>query len=181
LSFSPRIGRKDEEESYEMIKKTVQDALCEQIRYEMDSGYLYLAMSADFHAKGLDGMAHWMRVQAKEELEHAMRFYDHIVERGGRVALAALAEPKKEWKSPLEAFQAAHEHERMITGRIDALVDLAHKEKDNAALLMLQWFVGEQVEEESNVEKIVGLLTRVGESGQGLVMVDHELGARGKP
>jgi ferritin len=68
----------------------------------------------------------------------------------------------------------------MITGRIDALVDLAHKEKDNAALLMLQWFVGEQVEEESNVEKIVGLLTRVGESGQGLVMVDHELGARGK-
>jgi ferritin len=125
-------------------------------------------------------MAHWMRVQAKEELEHAMRFFDHMVERGGRVGLAALAEPKKEWKSPLEAFQAAYEHERMITGRIDALVDLAHKEKDNAALLMLQWFVGEQVEEESNVEKIVGLLTRVGESGQGLVMVDHELGARGK-
>ncbi len=163
-----------------MIKKTVQDALCDQIRYEMDSGYLYLAMSADFHAKGLDGMAHWMRVQAKEELEHAMRFFDHIVERGGRAVLAALAEPKKEWKSPLEAFQAAYEHERMITGRIDTLVDLAHKEKDNAALLMLQWFVGEQVEEESNAEKIVGLLTRVGESGQGLVMVDHELGARGK-
>ncbi len=163
-----------------MIKKTVQDALCDQIRYEMDSGYLYLAMSADFHAKGLDGMAHWMRVQAKEELEHAMRFFDHIVERGGRVVLAALAEPKKEWKSPLEAFQAAYEHERMITGRIDTLVDLAHKEKDNAALLMLQWFVGEQVEEESNAEKIVGRLTRVGESGQGLVMVDHELGARGK-
>lgn len=163
-----------------MIKNTVQDALCDQIRYEMDSGYLYLAMSADFHAKGLDGMAHWMRVQAKEELEHAMRFFDHIVERGGRAVLAALAEPKKEWKSPLEAFQAAYEHERMITGRIDTLVDLAHKEKDNAALLMLQWFVGEQVEEESNAEKIVGRLTRVGESGQGLVMVDHELGARGK-
>ena len=162
-----------------MIKKAVQKVLCEQIRYEMESGYLYLAMAADFHAKGLDGMAHWMRVQAKEELEHAMRFFDHVHQRDGRVSLEALAEPKKDWASPLEAFQAAYEHERMITGRIDALVEMARKESDNAALLMLQWFVGEQVEEEASVKTIVDRLCRIGDSGHGLVMLDRELGARG--
>ncbi|MDD5219599.1 MAG: ferritin [Candidatus Bipolaricaulis sp.] len=162
-----------------MIKKAVQKVLCEQIRYEMESGYLYLAMAADFHAKGLDGMAQWMRAQAREELGHAMRFFDHVHQRGGRVSLEALAEPKKDWASPLEAFQAAYEHERMITGRIDALVETARKETDNAALLMLQWFVGEQVEEEASVKTIVDRLSRIGDSGHGLVMLDRELGARG--
>ncbi|MGD9675068.1 MAG: ferritin [Candidatus Bipolaricaulia bacterium] len=162
-----------------MITKPVEKALGEQIRYEMDSGYLYLAMAADFHAKSFDGMAQWMRVQAQEELEHAMRFFDHIHQRGGRVSLEALAKPKSEWASPLEAFQAAYEHERKITGRIDALVEIARRENDNAALLMLQWFVGEQVEEEASVQTIVDRLSRIGESGHGLVMLDRELGARG--
>ncbi len=161
-----------------MIKKRMQDATNEQIYHEIGSAYLYLAMAADFHAKGLDGMAQWMKVQAQEEMTHAMRFFRHIDERNGRVELKALAAPQKEWASPLAAFEAAYAHEQFITARIDDLVKIAREENDNAAMIMLQWFVSEQVEEEANAMKVVDLLKLVGTSGQGLLMVDRELGAR---
>jgi ferritin len=161
-----------------MIEQRMQSAMNEQIMHEVGSAYLYLAMAADFHAKSLDGMAQWMKVQAQEELVHAMRFFDHINDRAGRVELLAIEKPAAKWDSPLAAFQAALEHEEFITGRINELVKIARDENDNAALNMLQWFVNEQIEEEATASKIVNTLTLIGDSGQGLLMLDRELGAR---
>ena len=161
-----------------MIGKRIQDAMNEQIKHELESAYLYLAMVAYFRAEGLDGMASWMEAQTQEEVAHAIRFFEHINERGGRVELKGLAQPQKEWESPLAAFEAAYEHERFITGTIDDLVKIAEEEGDNPARIMLQWFVSEQVEEEDSTKKVVDLLKRIGDSGHGLIMVDRELGAR---
>lgn len=162
-----------------MIGKKMQDAINEQIQAEIHSAYLYLSMAAYFHSQGLDGMAKWMRVQEQEEKGHAMKFFDHIIDRLGRVQLMAIEQPAFEWASPLEAFQAAYNHEKYITGRINSLVRIAAEENDYAAGIMLQWFVTEQVEEEANTSKICDLLERIGDSGNGLIMLDHELGKRG--
>jgi len=161
-----------------MIGKKAQDAFNEQIKHELFSAYLYLSMAAYFHAEGLDGMAKWMTVQSKEETGHAMRFFDHLVERQGRIILSAIDKPQAEWKSPLDAFKAAYKHEQFITGKIDDLVKLANEEKDNAALVFLQWFVKEQVEEEANTSKVAQMLERAGESGQSMLIMDAELGKR---
>ena len=158
----------------------MQAALNAQIKEEMESAYLYLSMAACFHSTGLDGMAHWMKVQTQEELGHAMRLFEHIIDRGGRAEVPGLKEPQKEWSSPLEAFQAAYQHEQYITGKINELVALAAAEKDNAAGIMLQWFVSEQVEEEASTSKIVNQLERIGESGNGMFMLDARLGERGE-
>jgi ferritin len=123
-------------------------------------------------------MAQWMHAQTLEELTHAQKFYDHIVDRDGRVALLPLNIKKTEWSSPLEAFQDAYKHEQFITGKINDLVKLAREEKDFAADAMLQWFVDEQVEEEASTSKVVQDLKLVGDNGHGLLMLDRELGAR---
>jgi len=161
-----------------MIGKRMQDAMNEQIKHELESAYLYLSMVAYLNAEGLDGMAKWMTVQTQEEIAHATRFFNHINEREGRVELLPLAQPQKEWVSPLEAFRAAYKHEQFISGTIDNLVQVAEEENDNPAKIMLQWFVSEQVEEESSTNKVVELLERIGDSGHGLIMVDRELGIR---
>jgi len=162
-----------------MIGKKVQDAFNEQIKQEMQSAYLYLSMAAYFHSTGLDGMGQWMRLQSQEETAHAMKLFDHIVERGGAVTLPALDKPKAKWTSPLAAFKDAYKHEQFITSCIDKLAALAEKEKDRAAGILLQWFVAEQVEEEANASKIVDTLERLGDSGNGLIMLDVQLGKRG--
>jgi len=123
-------------------------------------------------------MAQWMRVQVLEELEHAQKFFDHIVERDGRVELGAIAKPQAEWKSPLDAFQAAYKHEQFITGKINELMKLSREENDYASQSMLQWFVDEQVEEESSTSKIAQQLEMVKDSPNALLMLDRELGAR---
>ena len=161
-----------------MLGEKIQAAFNVQIREEMDSAYLYLSMAAYFESRGLDGMARWMRSQTAEEVAHAMRFFDYIAERGGRVALEALKQPQGEWASPLAAFQAAYQHEQFITSKIGELVDLATAERDHASNAMLQWFVNEQVEEEATVSKIAEQLERIGDSGNGLLMLDRELGQR---
>jgi ferritin len=161
-----------------MIGKKMEDALNAQIKAELESAYLYLSMAACFHNAGLDGMAQWMKAQTQEELEHAMRLFEHIVDRAGRPVVPAISEPKQDWDTPLQAFQDAYKHEQYITGRINDLVQIAADEKDNAAGVMLQWFVTEQVEEEDSVAKIVQWLERVGDSGNGLVMLDVQLGKR---
>jgi ferritin len=161
-----------------MIVKRMQDAINEQIMHEMASAYLYLSMAADFHAKGLDGMAQWMKIQAQEEVGHATRFFDHLTERDGRIELLAIAKPQQEWDSALAAFEAAYGHEQLITGKINDLVQLAREENDNAAWILLQWFVTEQVEEESSVSTVVDMLKLIGDSGHGLLMADRELGQR---
>jgi ferritin len=164
-----------------MIKKRMQDALNEQIKHELESAYLYLSMVAYFQSQGLEGMAKWMLAQSQEEVAHAMRFFNHISEREGTVDLLSLAKPQKEWGSPLEAFTDAYKHEQFITATIDDLVKVADEQDDNPAKIMLQWFVSEQVEEESSTKRVVDLLERAGDSGNALIMIDRELGGRQLP
>lgn len=161
-----------------MIGDKLRETMNEQIKNELESAYIYLSMSAYFHDQGFDGMAQWMRAQTLEEMAHAQRFFDYLVERGGKVVLLPLNISKTEWASPLEAFQDAYKHEQFITSKINDLVTLARKEQDYAAEAMLQWFVSEQVEEEASVSKVVGDLERVGDKGHGLLMIDRELGRR---
>ncbi len=164
-----------------MIGKKVNEAFNEQIMHEYFSAYLYFSMAAYLHAEGLEGMAHWMRVQTIEETIHGTKFFDHIIERGGKVELRAIEKPQTDWASPLEAFKAAMAHEQFITGKINELVAIAAKENDFASRTMLQWFVDEQVEEEGNAERNVRNLEMAGGSGQGLLMLDREMSARIMP
>lgn len=161
-----------------MIGSKVQAAFNQQIKEELASAYLYLAMAAYFHSQNLDGMAEWMQAQAHEEHEHAMKFFNHIVDRGGRVELAGLDQPRKDWDSPLSAFEEGYRHEQYITGKINSLYQLAISEGDNPGAVMLQWFVAEQVEEEASFSKVVEQLKMIGNSGSGLIMLDRELGKR---
>lgn len=161
-----------------MIPKELEKAFNEQIKKELESAYLYLSMAAYFEHENLEGMAHWMKKQAEEEVGHAMKFFEHINERGGRVELYALAEPKKDWSSPLDVFKHTYEHEQKVTASINSLVELAKKLNDNAALVFLNWFVNEQVEEEANAQKIVALLERIGDNAAGIIMLDSQLAKR---
>jgi ferritin len=161
-----------------MISKKIQDALNGQINAELYSAYLYMAMEAYFHSSNFPGFAGWMRVQTQEEKTHAMKIYDFINERGGRVTLDAIARPTGDWKSPLAAFEAAYKHEQKVTGLINDLVELAIKEKDHAAHIFLQWFVTEQVEEEKNASEIVAKLQVLKDSAGSMYMLDKELGKR---
>ncbi len=161
-----------------MLTDRMHKALNDQLQAEFESAYIYLAMAAYFEDKGLEGMSNWMNVQFQEEQTHALKFYRYIIERGGRVELQTLPQPPRDWDSPLAAFEAAYDHERMISGRINDLVSLAVEEKDHATNNMLQWFVAEQVEEEASVDAIVTQMRLVGENGHGLFMIDRELRGR---
>lgn len=161
-----------------MLKKTMQDALNTQMNAEIYSAYLYLSMSAYFESLNLKGFANWMRVQAQEEMIHAMKFYDYILERGGRVMTAAIQAPPTDWDSPLAVFTSTYGHEQKVTSLIHGLVDLAVKEKDHATVNFLQWFVAEQVEEETSADGIVQQLKLTDESPQGLLILDKEYGQR---
>lgn len=160
------------------ISDRMVEALNRQINAEIYSAYLYLSMAAYFDSLGLKGFANWMRVQWQEELTHAMKLYDYVVERGGRVRLYAIEEPPGDWGSPLAVFEHTYEHEVNVTKRIHELVELAMEEKDYATYNMLQWFVAEQVEEEANASEIVDKLRLIGSDGRGLLMLDRELAAR---
>jgi len=155
-----------------MISERIQQAMNDQIQHETFSAYLYFSMAAFFHTKGLDGMAQWMKAQ------HALRFFNHINDRGGRIELQAIEKPESKWDSPRDAFKAALKHEQFITGKINDLAKLADDENDRAAGIVLQWFVAEQVEEEDSVGKVLDMLEIAGEKGPGLLMVDRELGQR---
>ncbi len=161
-----------------MLNKTIEKALNDQINAEMYSAYLYLAMSAYFQAESLSGFANWMRVQAQEELSHAMKFYDFVNERGGRVTLKPIAQPPESWGSSLGVFEAVYEHEQKVTGLINDLVNLAVDERDHATHIFLQWFVSEQVEEEDSANEVVQKIRLMGEAAGGLFMLDRELGQR---
>jgi ferritin len=161
-----------------MLSPKLQDAFNKQIGAELFSSYLYLSMAAQFEADDLKGLANWMRIQADEEQKHAMRIFDFINDRSGRVTLGAIEAPQTQWKSPLEAFEDAYKHEQKITGMIGDLFNLAAMEKDGAAHDFLEWFCREQVEEEANAQLNVAQLKRVGDSGVGLYLFDQELGKR---
>jgi ferritin len=161
-----------------MISKKMQNAINGQINAELYSAYLYLSMSADFSSKNLPGFANWMKIQAQEELGHAMKLYNFIEERLGRVTLKAIDAPPTEWDSPLTAFEAVLKHEQKVTGLINKLVDQAIAENDHATRGFLQWFVDEQVEEEASADAIVEQLKLIKSAPGGLFMLDKELGRR---
>lgn len=161
-----------------MLTEKMQEALNKQINAEFYSAYLYLSMSAYFESIDLAGFARWMRVQAQEELTHAMKIYDYVNERGGRVVLYPIEGPPTEWDSPLATFEAAYRHEQKVTGLINELVNLAQEEKDHATYIFLQWFVTEQVEEEASAKEVVQKLKLAGNAPGALFMLNRELGQR---
>lgn len=161
-----------------MISKSIEKALNEQINAELYSSYLYLSMMSYFESVNLAGFATWMRAQTQEEIMHAMKMYDFVNERGGRVILQAIDAPPSEWDSPLAAFEAAYAHEQLVTGRINDLVNLAVEEKDHATNAFLQWFVNEQVEEETSADNVVQNLKMAQNAPGALFIIDRELGQR---
>jgi ferritin len=156
----------------------IQAAFNEQINEELFSSYVYLAMSAHLETMNLEGFTSWMRLQAQEELGHAMRLFDHINRRGGRVALKAIGEPPSDFGTPLQVFEKALSHEQHITACIGALYKVAQEENDYAAQVELQWFINEQVEEEENTGRVVEQLRMAGDNKGALLMLDRELGQR---
>jgi len=158
--------------------QAIEDAMNDQLHLELSSAYTYLGMSAHFDAAALPGFAHWMRVQADEELAHAMRFFDFLNDRGARVALKAIDAPPTEYASALAAFERALEHEQGVTAAIHALAGLAEDEGDRAAQPFLLTFIAEQVEEEKTARQLVERLRMVGE-GPGILVLDHHLAKRG--
>lgn len=161
-----------------MIGKKMQDAMNKQINEELFSAYLYLSMAAWAEKSNLPGAASWMRKQSGEEMEHAMKFFNHLNERGGEVELMPVEGPQKEWASILEIFEASFTHEQHISACINDLYGLAVEEKDYASQVFLQWFIEEQVEEEASVDEVVQKLRLVSGSKNGIFMVDRELGKR---
>ena len=161
-----------------MISKKMQEALNGQVAAEFYSAYLYLSMSAYLESIDLKGFANWMRVQYQEEVSHAEKIFDHVIERDGRAIVKAWEAPPAEWKSALDVFETAYKHEQKVTGLINGLVDIAVSEKDHATQIFLQWFVNEQVEEEASVKTIVQQLKLLGDSRAGLFQIDRELGQR---
>ena len=161
-----------------MLNEEIQEKLNQQVNNELYAAYIYQAMGAQFEAESLEGFASWMDLQTQEELEHARKIYDYINERGGRVELRAIAEPPKDFGTPLEAFQAALEHEEMVTGKINELMSLARKHDDYATESFLQWFVDEQVEEEESVNAIIDKLEMIGGASSGIYILNNELGSR---
>jgi len=163
-----------------MISKAMQKAINEQINKELYSSYLYLSMAAWFDAKNLPGFAKWLYLQEGEERVHGMKFFKFLLDRGGKVDLKPIAGPAVVWKTNLEVFKQVQEHEAAVTASINALYELALKEKDYPSQVLLQWYITEQVEEEKNAAEIVQQLELIDSRGTAVLMLDHQLGKRGK-
>ncbi len=161
-----------------MLSKTMEKAINEQINAEMYSAYLYLSMAAYFDDLNLSGFSNWMKTQFQEEQFHAQKFFDYVYARGGRVILEAIAKPESNWDSIKHVFEVTLKHEEHVTSLINNLVALAHKENDTATYNFLQWYVNEQVEEESNVDEVLKKLHLLGEQGPGIFMLDQQLATR---
>lgn len=162
-----------------MFSQKVQEAINAQIKAELESAYLYLSMSAYFQNANLPGFAHWMRLQSKEEVAHAMKFYDFMLERGGDVVLLPIAQPEIKFASAEEVFDKTYKHEQLVTSLINKLYELALTEKDYPAQVLLQWYINEQVEEEANASQILAMLKMVENKPYSLLALDHRLGKRG--
>ena len=161
-----------------MINPIVEKALNDQINAELYSAYLYLSMAAALEDLGLPGFAKWTRVQNEEETFHAMKIYDFIIERGGRVILTSIDTPPSEWKDVVTVFKEILKHEQHVTALINGLMDTAIEQKDHATNMFLQWFVTEQVEEEANVDEVLQQLDLAQESKGALFMLDKDMAAR---
>lgn len=161
-----------------MINQRIKAMMNQQIKNELESYYIYLSMVAYFHSLNLDGMAHWLRCQAHEEMTHAMKFFDYIIDRGDRVELLDLKQLQTSWNSPAEAWQSAYQHEQFITGKINELMKAAREENEYITEPLIAWFINEQVQEEADTLKIAEQVKLVNESKEGLLLLDRELGTR---
>jgi len=161
-----------------MLSNKMEAAINQQINAEMYSSYLYLSMATYFESISLGGFSNWMRQQAQEEMFHAMKMFDFVCERGGRVTLKAIDEPPSKWASVLDVIENVLAHEQKVTGLINDLVNLALDERDHATNIFLQWFVSEQVEEEDTAGGLVDKLKLIGGDANGLFMLDTELATR---
>jgi ferritin len=160
------------------LNEKVQDVINKQINAELWSAYLYLSMSAYFESEGFAGFASWMRVQYQEETAHAMKMFNFVNERGGRVTLKPIMDVPTEWKSPLDAFEETYKHECLVTDLINNCVNVAMDERDHASVNFFKWFVDEQVEEEATVSGILDELRITGSEGHALFMINRDLGSR---
>jgi len=161
-----------------MLPKKVEQAINKQINEELFSAYLYLSMSAYLSTKNLSGFSNWMKIQFEEEQFHAMKLYDYLIERGGRVELETIEKPKVEFGDIISVFEEVYAHEQKITSLINNLTDIAIHEKDHATVNILQWFIAEQVEEEATVSDLLDQLKLVEGKGSGLFMLDREAKVR---
>jgi len=161
-----------------MISQKLQDAINYQINRELFSEYYYLSMASYFNSTGLSGFENFFLIQVEEERFHAMKMYNFLNERGARVNLQAIEAPKTEFKSAMEVFELAYEHEKLVSKLINDLMDLAIIENDHAAKNHFNWFVEEQVEEEASMDTILNKLKLIGGEGHGLLMLDNELAQR---
>ncbi|SHJ36016.1 ferritin [Geosporobacter subterraneus DSM 17957] len=161
-----------------MISEKLFAELNDQVKYELFSSNLYLAMAAYCASEDLNGFANFFRVQAEEEKFHAMKFFDYIIERNGRVTISALDQPENQYTSMLDAFQKGYVHEQFVTKRIYDLMDIAMDEREHATISFLKWFIDEQVEEESTFNGIIKKLERIGNDTNALYMLDAELAQR---
>lgn len=161
-----------------MLSQKMEENLNKQINAEMYSAYLYLAMSSYFEEQNLPGFANWMYIQAQEEMTHAMKIYRYINDRGGKVTLYPIDGPPDSWENAIQVAEEVFTHEKQVTEMIHKLVNMARDEKDHSTDNMLQWFVSEQVEEEKNADELLQQLKIVNGEGQGMLMLDRELGQR---
>jgi len=160
------------------ISKELASIINDQINYELYSGYIYLSMAAWFERNNLNGMTHWMKMQAKEEFGHAMRFWKHMADRGGKIVLESIEKPKTEWESPLKAWEVAFQHEMNVTKRIFKIGEIADKEGDKTVTPLLKWFYNEQAEEEEQTRKVLEMLKKIGNLTNALSKLDTKLGNR---
>lgn len=161
-----------------MIDSDIQDAINTQIRNEYYSSYLYLSMAAYCESRNFPGFASWLRKQSDEELAHAMKFFDYLIDRGGRIILESIEQPASEFGTFVEMFEEVLGHEREVTGMINNIYDLAASKNDQATLVMLHWFIEEQVEEEKSAEEAVEKLRLAEESPAALLILDREFATR---
>lgn len=161
-----------------MVNPDVQDAINEQVRHEFTAAYLYLGMMTFFESRSLSGFGHWMRLQSKEEVAHAMRLVDFLLDRGGAVELGPIERPELDFETPLDVMRAALAHEEKVTETINRLYALAVEANDYPAQVLMQWFIAEQVEEEKSASEIVDQLELAAGSASALLVLDGRLGQR---
>ncbi len=161
-----------------MLKPEVANTLNTQITFEFESAYIYLAMSLRCKTLGLDGAATWFNVQYQEEMSHVDKFCNYMNMQGADIELGAIGKPENKYKDLNEMFAATLKHEQTITSCIHNLVQVARDNKDYSTEVFLQWYVIEQVEEESNVSTIIDKLNMIGSNGSSLYMIDKELSER---
>lgn len=161
-----------------MLSEKLLNALNEQVNFEFYSSYTYLAMAGYCESIDLSGFANFFRVQAKEELDHAMKIYDYVYQKNGTVLLEQVDKPKSDYDGIIDVFEKGYAHEQLVTKKIYELTDIAYEEREHSTISLLKWFIDEQVEEENSFNSLVKRVRRIEDNPAGLYLMDDELAAR---